>query len=73
MYTTDTINNIKPQVTISGFSAVTITLPEIKKVPGADLFTLPVLKPSMLKPSNKEQRPTPKDKTADEKKSQILL
>ena len=44
MYINEIINSIKPPVTLSGFPAITITLPELQKAPQTDLFSLPVLK-----------------------------
>ncbi len=60
-YITNTICKDTPMVTHSGFSAVTITLPEIQKTPEKDLFTLPT-----ITPFNKE---TPLIKEAPQKEA----
>ncbi len=44
MYITNTTSKNTPAVTNSGFSAVTISFPEIQKIPQKDLFILPTLK-----------------------------
>ena len=55
IYITNTICKDNPMVTNSGFPAVTITLPEIQKVPEKDLFTLPVINPvNQIKPLIKD-------------------